>query len=777
MSRYDNLDARTELEQVIFQYIKNAFEKRGFQVKHNGTSESHAPAGLPDIELWNDRYHITFEITKTKGAQQDRELNSIRDHLNKIKNQSPPKECYCVFVSPETSQRMLDGIKDHNRQRDAEGKRDLKILPLSFSTLELYLTQLIESEASLYPIENLIDVFKEYNEFIDDLRIKKLLVESVFPSRQDISEEIEKEEIERDQKTLENLIRDLSKIENYMRESGIATGHSAIDTLISLVFMKLYEEKREVNGEKNRLSSVESFDEYLRNSVSTTLRNRKRGIHQLFKTIKEEGEFIRSGMFTPDDKLPETVTDDFIKNHIIPVLGQYRFIGTKIDALGAVYEVLALRAEKDVKVGQFFTPENIVKFMVKLAELDIDDYVLDPACGTGRFLIFAMHDMLEKANKSSSVRNKEEKKKKIALHQLFGADIDVRIAKIAKMNMWIHGDGKSNIFGGKDYNGLILHKHGFNEHETFDDAFDVVMTNPPLGELNYQSLELEKDVKLERFPFLPHKNKTQEKLNEIRERIEKYENELNELETKKVQLEENEKVKEYLEISEEEPDRNLRRKMKELKNDEIVKKYLEILRKIKQKNRTIENNREKERELEAKIRTGDVEYEITGNTMKGGALFLSAIWHYLKDNAYPDNPPEWRGGKVLIILDEGILNTDDYKEARKFIKERFYIKAIISLTRDTFTPISKTSTKTSILYAVKKTDFLAKQKEPIFYAHVEKIGMDTKGKVIENHLNDILERYFRFKSAVLEAYKGLEFDREKFTKIYGEEYANAHREN
>ena len=244
-----------------------------------------------------------------------------------------------------------------------------------------------------------------------------------------------------------------------------------------------------------------------------------------------------------------------------------------------------------------------------------------------------------------------------------------------------------------------------------------------------------------------------------------------------MQLEENEKVKEYLEISEEEPDRNLRRKMKELKNDEIVKKYLEILRKIKQKNRTIENNREKERELEAKIRTGDVEYEITGNTMKGGALFLSAIWHYLKDNAYPDNPPEWRGGKVLIILDEGILNTDDYKEARKFIKERFYIKAIISLTRDTFTPISKTSTKTSILYAVKKTDFLAKQKEPIFYAHVEKIGMDTKGKVIENHLNDILERYFRFKSAVLEAYKGLEFDREKFTKIYGEEYASAHREN
>lgn len=773
MSKYDNLDARKELEQRICQDIKIAFKKRGFEVRHNGTGETHAPAGLPDIEVWNDKYHLTFEVTKSKGAQQDRELNSIRDHLNTVKNQNPSKECYCVFVSPETSQRMLDGIKDHNRQRDAEGKKDLKILPLSFSTLEMYLTKLSGSHADLYPVKNFIEVFGHYNEFVDDLRIKKLLVEKVFPSEHDLSEEVEKEEVERDQKTLEKLIKDLAKIEDYMRENGIATGHSAIDTLIYLVFMKLYEEKREQNGYENRLSSAVAFDKYLQN-LSTRTRNQKKGIHELFKAIRDEGEFINSGMFTRDDKLPETVTDDFIKNHIISVLGEYRFIGTKIDALGAVYEVLALRAEKDVKVGQFFTPENIVKFMVKLAGLDIHDYVLDPACGTGRFLIFGMHDMVEKAKKNTSLRNKQEKIEQIRKHQLFGADIDVRIAKIAKMNMWIHGDGKSNIFGGKDYNGLTLHKHGFNGHDTFDKAFDVVMTNPPLGELNYQTLGLKKNVKLQRFPFLPHKNETEEKLNEIRARIEKYERELSELENEKTQLEENDVVKEFLNIPEEPTDKELKRKKKEFKNNEEIKKYLKLLGQIKRKQKTINENKEKERNLEAKISSRNVEYEITGNTMKGGALFLSAIWHYLKDNAYPDNHPEWRGGKVLTILDEGILNTDDYKEVRKFIREHFYIKAIISLTRDTFAPISKTSTKTSILYAVKKTDPHAKQQEPIFYAHVEKVGMDTKGKVIENHLDRILERYLRFKNTVLESCNTRgEFDRKKFVRIYGDENAES----
>ena len=80
--------------------------------------------------------------------------------------------------------------------------------------------------------------------------------------------------------------------------------------------------------------------------------------------------------------------------------------------------------------------------------------------------------------------------------------------------------------------------------------------------------------------------------------------------------------------------------------------------------------------------------EITGNQMKGGALFLNAAKHYLKSTRDASALPEWRGGKLLIVLDEGMLNTDDYKRVRDFIRKYFYIKAVISLTRDTFVPVS-----------------------------------------------------------------------------------------
>jgi len=154
--------------------------------------------------------------------------------------------------------------------------------------------------------------------------------------------------------------------------------------------------------------------------------------------------------------------------------------------------------------------------------------------------------------------------------------------------------------------------------------------------------------------------------------------------------------------------------------------------------------------------------------MKGGALFVGTAIYYLKNVRDSSALPEWRGGKLLIILDEGILNTDDYKEVRQLIKKYFYIKAIISLSRDTFVPVSSTSTKTSVLYAIKKEDPDAVQQEPIFFAHVEKVGIDTRKRVCANHLfnsgNDILSKYMEFKKKVLSSYIETIFSRQKFAE-------------
>jgi hypothetical protein len=155
--------------------------------------------------------------------------------------------------------------------------------------------------------------------------------------------------------------------------------------------------------------------------------------------------------------------------------------------------------------------------------------------------------------------------------------------------------------------------------------------------------------------------------------------------------------------------------------------------------------------------------------MKGGSLFLTASKYYLKNVRNPDEKIEWRGGKLLIILDEGILNDTRYKPVRDFLKKYFYIKAIISLTRDTFIPVSKTSTKTSILYAVKKEDPNAVQQEPIFYAHANKVGVDTRRRVIDNDLDNetgdsILKRFFDFKQRVHGSYIAERFSKAEFER-------------
>ena len=166
----------------------------------------------------------------------------------------------------------------------------------------------------------------------------------------------------------------------------------------------------------------------------------------------------------------------------------------------------------------------------------------------------------------------------------------------------------------------------------------------------------------------------------------------------------------------------------------------------------------------SKLEKQEHKFTVSGKQMKGGALFIGASKHYLKDVRDNDGLTEWRGGKLLIVLDEGILNTENYSGLREFLKKYFYIKAIVSLGRDTFVPVSNTTTKTSILYAIKKDDVQASQEEPIFFAHAEKTGIDTRGKVCPNHLNDILSKYFEFKKNVLAAYSGSHFSKEKFMK-------------
>lgn len=701
MSKYDNLDARRELEQEIKKDLVKALEKRGFNVKHNGTVETHAPAGKPDIEVWNNNVHINVEITRCTKSSQDHEWQSIKDHFEETKRNHPTKNCFLWFVSPETYYRIINSIKDWNFAH--KNDPDQKFLPICFSTLELFYNKLAESPKEQYTAQQIISLFDDFVQFIDDESILRHFFERLFSHDQVLKEKLESKEEERHQRVVEELVAGFIKLEQKLREEMVATKGDAIKNVIYLVFIKLYEEKKEKEEQqRNRFTST-SFPEY-----QVNVRDSDTAIHKLFNNIKNDEELKDCKLLTDDDRLSDRLKDDFVLKYFITPFEEYAFYTAKVDGLGAAYEVLGKLSGKDVTVGQFFTLENVVKFMVKLADLHESDVVFDPACGTARFLTNSMQEMIEKVKGS---RDEEEKITNIQKQQLFGTDDDPTVAKLAKMNMYIHGDGKTNI----------LDQDGLTQFDK-DEKVDVILTNPPLGDLSYWRSIYTDDFRLKRMETIPKNNLTKERLDALDKKIEE--------------------------------------------NQQKLASATMTLAQSKRLQKTLTRSLAEKHELEYKINHDESEYITSGSKMKGGALFLAACKYYLKPIRDRNQLPEWRGGKILTILDEGVLNTANYTEVRNFIKKYFFIKAVISLTRDTFVPVSSTSTKTSILYAIKKDDISVKQQEPIFFAHAEKVGIDTRKKTCKNDLfnngSDVLSKYKQFKESVMQSYDGVYFNKEKF---------------
>nr|WP_263862698.1 N-6 DNA methylase [Lacticaseibacillus paracasei] len=89
-------------------------------------------------------------------------------------------------------------------------------------------------------------------------------------------------------------------------------------------------------------------------------------------------------------------------------------------------------------LGIILTPRHITDLMCDLVDLKANDVVLDPTCGTGGFLISAMHKML-------SMANGEEQKRHIKKKQLYGIELQSNMFAVAAANMILRGDGNSNL--------------------------------------------------------------------------------------------------------------------------------------------------------------------------------------------------------------------------------------------------------------------------------------------------------------------------------------------
>lgn len=122
--------------------------------------------------------------------------------------------------------------------------------------------------------------------------------------------------------------------------------------------------------------------------------------------------------------------------------------------------------------NQAFTPTHITDFMCELVEINTNSRVLDPTCGSGSFLVQAMHKMLNKA------RNDNIKKQQIKREQIYGIESEHKAYGLAITNMLIHEDGKSNIVLGSCFDKSKWIK---------DNDINVILMNPPYNGKNMPS--------------------------------------------------------------------------------------------------------------------------------------------------------------------------------------------------------------------------------------------------------------------------------------------------
>jgi type I restriction enzyme M protein len=233
--------------------------------------------------------------------------------------------------------------------------------------------------------------------------------------------------------------------------------------MIRLIFCKIYDEMHNYKDLKFK-AGAEEPDEKVAERIKG-----------LFAKVKTEYQDV----FDEDERLS---LDAKSIAYVASRLQDYSLLKTDKDAVGDAFEVFigpSLRGEK----GQFFTPRNVVRLCVEILDLKLDEKVIDPACGSGGFLIVALEHVWKKIEGKYKHLSKEKigsLKTEVASKNFYGIDKEFDLAKVSKAYMAIVGDGRGGIFCADS-----LADPGewtpIQREKIKLGSFDVLLTNPPFG--------------------------------------------------------------------------------------------------------------------------------------------------------------------------------------------------------------------------------------------------------------------------------------------------------
>ena len=263
----------------------------------------------------------------------------------------------------------------------------------------------------------------------------------------------------------------------------------AFDELDKLIFCKIWDERMPRRmGEPYDFQIITVPKEDEKNEA----KRRQIENDNLYKRVMalyEEGRKKDKEVFRDNIRLtPEKIRT------VVGYLESVNIGETDLDSKGRAFETFMGSFFRG-NFGQYFTPREIVKFIVDVLPIEHDSKVLDTSCGSGGFLLYALNKVRNKAselypNYSKDVRQYDRWFKywhDFAEKNLYGIEISEQISRAAKMNMIIHDDGHTNVITS---DGLVsdetiiakTNNQGFKYG-----TFDFIITNPPFGSTVRQS--------------------------------------------------------------------------------------------------------------------------------------------------------------------------------------------------------------------------------------------------------------------------------------------------
>ena len=429
----------------------------------------------------------------------------------------------------------------------------------------------------------------------------------------------------------------LFKCHNIIRNNDKLSPEAAFDEISKILFIKIRYER---SNSDSQIFSAQRFNT-LNYNKEMKIKEEKPFFQDLFDLTKQE--FANDHLFDDNAKI-EIRENSF--EQIVKELEIYNLSTTSDDVKGIAFEKFLGKTFRG-ELGQFFTPRTVVDFMVSILDPQEGELVCDPCCGSGGFLIKTFEYVREKIekdiekqkeaikaecygenydklpekkkqniekevaqifsylNEELNINNEKGRLRSLSFDCIYGTDANPRMARTAKMNMIMHGDGHGGVH---HHDGLL------NVNGIFENRFDIILTNPPFG------ARVEKDLKISE--------------------ADKFTDET--------------KIKAYVKRYGEEYKKALRQV-----NDNINKSLLSL-------------------------------YKIDSSLTE--VLFIERCLNLLKP-----------GGRMGIVLPEGVLNNTNLQKARDFVEGKAKILLIVSIPQDVFIA-SGATVKPSLLFFKKFTE-------------------------------------------------------------------------